>query len=115
MEKMKIGALIVDHCARCGAMWFDPYELEAAIRQKGAAEAIDYGSAAVDYQWNVHRPARARCPRDGSELITVPDARQPHVEIDVCRSCGGVLLDSGELKDLSEFTLRERLKAFLKH
>jgi len=24
-----------------------------------------------------------------------------------------VLLDSGELKDLSEFTLKERLKAFL--
>jgi Zn-finger nucleic acid-binding protein len=34
--------------------------------------------------------------------------------IDLCRTCGGVLLDAGELKDLSEFTLAERLKGFFR-
>jgi Zn-finger nucleic acid-binding protein len=113
MEKMRVGELTVDHCARCGAMWFDPYELDAVLQQKSAATKIDYGTAAADYQYNVHRPTPMLCPRDRSPLVAVPDSRQPHVEIDICKSCGGVLLDSGELKDLSEFTLKERLKAFL--
>lgn len=115
MEKVTVGTLIVDHCARCGAMWFDPYELEAAIKHKSAAANIDYGPAKQQYQWNVYRASTLLCPRDQAPLVTVPDSRQPHVEIDVCKSCGGVLLDAGELRDLSEFTLSERLKAFLHH
>ena len=115
MEKVKVGQLVVDHCARCGGMWFDPYELEEAVRQKPAADVIDYGAAEHEYEWNVHRASDLLCPRDQTTLLAVPDARQPHVEIDVCPACGGVLLDAGELKDLSEFTLMERLRAFLKH
>lgn len=114
MEKVPVGKLIVDHCARCGAMWFDPYELELVIKDRPAAEHVDYGAAKQQYQWNVYRASTLLCPRDQSELVTVPDSRQPHIEIEVCRTCGGVLLDAGELKDLSEFTLAERLKAFLK-
>ena len=113
MEKIKVGDLVVDHCARCGSMWFDPYELEAVIKLKGAAARVDYGAADYEYQWNVHRASSLLCPRDHSELITVPDSRQAHIEIDLCSACGGILLDAGELKDLNEFTLKERLKAFL--
>ena len=113
MERISVGPLAVDHCARCGAMWFDPYELEQAIRQKSAADEIDYGAAKHDYQWKVHRASTLLCPRDESPLIAVPDSRQPHVEIEVCRTCGGVLLDAGELKDLTVFTIAERFRAFL--
>lgn len=113
MERIPVGKLIVDHCARCGSMWFDPYELEAVLKQEGAAETVDYGAAKHDYQWKVYRGSTLLCPRDETPMLTVPDPRQPHVEIDVCKTCGGVLLDAGELKDLDEFTLSERLKAFL--
>ena len=99
MEKVAVGELVVDHCARCGATWFDPYELEAALKTKGAAEEIDYGKA-NEYTWKVYRPSPILCPRDNHELITVPDSRQPHISIDVCRKCGGVLLDAGELKGM---------------
>jgi len=113
MERIAIGSVVVDHCARCGGMWFDPYELDAALKSKEAPTLIDYGSAKHEYQWHVHRASDLLCPRDQSPLVTIPDPRQPHVQIDLCKSCGGVLLDAGELKDLSEFTLAERLKSFL--
>jgi Zn-finger nucleic acid-binding protein len=113
MERISLGSLSVDHCARCGGMWFDPYELETAVKHKNAAEQIDYGKAEHQYNWSVYRTSKLLCPRDQSPLVTIPDPRQPHVHIDVCRSCGGVLLDAGELKDLTEFTLAERLRSFL--
>lgn len=113
MAKVQVGQVTVDHCARCGGMWFDPYELERVIQNRKAAVDLDAGAARRQYEWSVYRASTLICPRDKSELITVPDPRQPHVQIEVCRTCGGVLLDAGELKDLSEFTLSERLKAFL--
>ncbi|QOJ00317.1 MAG: zf-TFIIB domain-containing protein [Phycisphaeraceae bacterium] len=117
MEKMPVtSTLEVEHCGRCGALWFDPYELESTLRADGGSlgiNAIDYGTA-QNYDLQVHGDGSRQCPRDASPLVKVPDPRQPHVIIDVCRTCGGVLLDAGELKDLSEFTLSERLKAFLR-
>lgn len=118
MEKISVdkaaGKLVVDHCARCGKMWFDPYELQQAAASKKAVSEIDYGTADHDYDLTMHRPGLMACPRDNTTLTAVPDPRQPHVIIDICASCGGVLLDAGELKDLSEITLTERLKAFFK-
>lgn len=121
MEKLRIGAgadaFEVDHCARCGAIWFDPYELEQTLKAKDSPadlEDIDFGKAKHSYEQTMYRSGDKHCPRDQSVLLEIPDPRQPHVMIDLCRTCGGVLLDSGELKDLSEFTLTERLKGFFR-
>lgn len=117
MEKIRPGSLgfDVDHCARCGTMWFDAYELEAVLRAKGAAvEDVDFGAAKHNYEYKVHGNDELDCPRDQERLLRMPDPRQPHVVIDLCRKCGGILLDAGELKDLSDFTLAERLRAFFK-
>ncbi|MBY0114101.1 MAG: zf-TFIIB domain-containing protein [Phycisphaerales bacterium] len=121
MEKLGVGsgehALEVDHCARCGAIWFDPYELEQTIKAKDAGasmEELDFGKAKHSYEQTMYRSGDKHCPRDNTVLIEIPDPRQPHVMIDLCRTCGGVLLDAGELKDLSEFTLAERVKGFFR-
>lgn len=117
MERIRPGSMTleVDHCGRCGAMWFDPYELEAVLKAKGAVvHDVDFGKAKHHYEYKVHGSDVLECPRDHQVLLRMPDPRQPHVVIDLCRSCGGILLDAGELKDLSEFTLSERLKAFLR-
>jgi Zn-finger nucleic acid-binding protein len=116
---MPVGKIIVDHCARCGTMWFDAYELETALQTPGAAETIDYGTAAggragFGYELKNYLASDRMCPRCQRLLTTVPDPRQPHVKIDICSDCHGVLLDEGELKDLSEFTLMERVRALLK-
>ena len=119
MERMSVGSgdLVVDHCGRCGAIWFDAYELDAVLKAKDKGidlGDIDYGAAGHGYEYKVLRDDFLECPRDHTKLVQVPDPRQPHVVIDICRTCGGVLLDSGELKDLSEFTLGERVKSFFR-
>jgi Zn-finger nucleic acid-binding protein len=121
MEKLPVGtgadAFEVDHCARCGAIWFDPYELEQTIKSGDGGsnlENLDFGKAKHTYEQTMYRSGEKHCPRDKSILLEIPDPRQPHVMIDLCRTCGGVLLDAGELKDLSEFTLAERLKGFFR-
>jgi Zn-finger nucleic acid-binding protein len=115
MEKIQAApGLEVEHCGRCGAMWFDAYELETALRTSGGTvHAIDYGSART-YDQTVHGGDIRECPRDHKPLLQIPDPRQPHIVIDLCKHCGGVLLDAGELKDLREFTIGERLRAFFK-
>lgn len=113
MEKITAGPnLEIEHCGRCGGMWFDAYELEAVLKtSKGAVHQVDYGTARL-YDQKVHGGEILECPRDHKPLLQIPDPRQPHITIDLCKHCGGVLLDAGELKDLSEFTLGERLRAF---
>ena len=112
MEKINAGRIAVEHCGRCGATWLDAYELEAVLKAgAGAVAEIDFGTSQHGYTNKAYQPGTSHCPRDGELLIEIPDPRQPHVMIDLCRKCGGVLLDAGELKDLSEFTLAERVKA----
>lgn len=110
MEKLKIGAITIDRCAGCAAMWFDAQELEKVLKSRIVVQALDRAPEDV---------ARAQslgalvCPRDKTPLRRHDDPTQPHIETLVCPMCRGVLLDSGELKDLSEFTIRERLSSLL--
>lgn len=112
MERVQVGEVTLDRCPACGSIWCDAYELEAVLKTQGGASRTDIGVDEVTSGRKAITPKR--CPRDKAELIEIPDPRQPHVKIDLCRTCGGVLLDEGELKDLSEFTFAERLRAFFR-
>lgn len=114
MEKASVGGaagVTVDRCAKCGALWLDKGEMERLLAMK-AAKAVDLGPFGRD------RPngpiAALQCPRDGSIMAEVADKAQAHVLIVLCPDCGGKLLDAGELTDLSEFTVGERLRAALR-
>lgn len=105
MKHIRIGAVVVDRCYACSGLWLDAMEKEKLIADRKSA-------AAADQARDSHAPAgRARplCPRDKSPLIDMRDLHQPHVRYESCTVCGGVFLDAGELRDLSERTLRERL------
>lgn len=115
MEKSQVGtgpaAITIDRCARCGALWLDKDELER-ILAIGATKQADLGPFGMD---KPHGPmGEVLCPRDQSILVEVADKQQKHVLIMICTDCGGKLLDAGELTDLSEFTMMERLRAALK-
>jgi Zn-finger nucleic acid-binding protein len=114
MEKIKAGGVILDRCVRCRAIWFDQSELDRVLATKNAVKKVDrpskHGRAGEP---KVFAPGGHSCPRDGSPLIEMSDLKQPHVVFLSCTVCGGALLDAGELTDLSEFTLRERLRGFL--
>lgn len=111
MEKLRAAGQLIDRCHRCGAMWFDAAELRKVLAEKGAASRLDAGPD-TDLARGFAVGA-TRCPRDGSPLAIVPDNDQAHIHVDLCRTCRGVLLDAGELKDLTELTLRERLRGLI--
>ena len=114
MERVPVrgaAGVVVDRCAGCGAIWFDALELRNVLQDKQAVRALDTGP--LD-----QRPANATigqalggmiCPRDSSPLKRAADLQQAHIVMDYCPKCTGCLLDAGELKDLSEFTIGEHI------
>jgi Zn-finger nucleic acid-binding protein len=115
MERVPLkgaAGVVVDRCAGCGAIWFDALELRNVLRDKKAVQALDTGP--LD-----QRPANATigqalggmiCPRDGTGLKRAADLQQTHIVMDYCPTCTGCLLDTGELSDLSEFSIGEKIK-----
>lgn len=116
MERVKVERLAVDRCHKCGGLWLDQGELDALLSTRGGAKqaiaTLDAGPA-VEGSRARHVVSRVECPRDKSRLITIVDRKQPHIHFEACTNCGGTFLDAGELKDLSERTLRERLATLL--
>lgn len=108
MTRLTTGDLSVDRCGACGGLWLDALELERVIAAAGQAEKIDKGPTTVSDRMDGRR--QIACPRDKSPLIAMSDPRQLHVRYEKCTVCGGVFLDGGELQDLAEFNLLERLR-----
>jgi Zn-finger nucleic acid-binding protein len=46
-------------------------------------------------------------------MLHMVDRTQHHIEFEACTRCDNVFLDAGELSDLTEFTLFERVKQAL--
>lgn len=99
----------VDVCAQCGVMWFDPEELKRVLACEATADAIDDHAPQRDRRIAIFRGASMRCPRDKEELVLREHVDKPHVDIDQCPSCRGILLDAGELRELAERSWRERI------
>jgi Zn-finger nucleic acid-binding protein len=113
MEKVDlVGGVEVDHCAACGAVWLDADELERVLAVDGAAPRIDIGGDGAVPRGFLVGPMV--CPRDRRPLITQVDPVQEHVHFEACTACGGMLLDAGELSDLGEVTMRERVRGFIR-
>jgi Zn-finger nucleic acid-binding protein len=117
MKTAAVGAVEIDRCSGCNGLWLDALEKEALLQNRSAARAADTSAPAKGSAGKVAAPdgkAKTLCPRDHSLLIHMVDHRQPHIGFESCKVCGGVFLDAGELRDLSEFTIGERLRRVLK-
>lgn len=116
MERLDTAGVEVDRCLRCGGIWLDQGELDTLLRARnvvaGAIARLDAGPA-MPGAGTRHQVGQVDCPRDRVRMTTVRDRRQPHIAFEACGRCGGVFMDRGELTDLSEFTLRERLAVLL--
>ncbi len=106
MESVRIGSTTVERCPSCHGIWLNALELDVLRRDRAGVRAVDRADADPT-------PAGVvlTCPDDHSRLIEMVDREQPHVRYHSCKICGGVLLDAGELRDLTQVTLRERLRA----
>lgn len=110
MERIGVGGITVDRCATCGSLWLDALELPRVLAEPGAVEELDIGP--ISRRSGNAALGGLLCPRDKSTLIEMVDKDQPHVKTNACTVCGGVLLDAGELDDLSHFSLRELIRRF---
>ena len=101
MVKKSIGEIEIDFCENgCHGVWFESFEL-ARLDEKneGCGEELEkiLGTSLNE--------------RESSKKISCPNCNIPlhihryragSVQIDECYSCGGVFLDSGELKKIRE-------------
>jgi uncharacterized protein len=87
----------VDTCTECKGVWFDEAELEGIMSV--AAQKLAVPSKA--------RATSRRCPRCPQALyeFTYP---QTMATVDMCKACGGLWLDGGELREIRN--LRQNLK-----
>jgi Zn-finger nucleic acid-binding protein len=113
MAQVQEAGVTIDRCRACGGIWLDALELERVLATPGAARRIDPPAPVIESRTG--REGAALCPRDRSLLIRMTDHAQPHVRYDSCEVCGGAFLDAGELRDLGQFTLIERVRSLMGH
>jgi len=113
MAQVPEAGFTVDRCRACGGIWLDALEMEKLLATKGAIKRLDTPSPVIESRMGTK--GATLCPRDKSLLIRMVDHKQPHIKYESCKVCGGAFLDSGELRDLSHFSLVERIRSLLGH
>jgi Zn-finger nucleic acid-binding protein len=118
MDRLELGPFCIDRCPFCGGLWLDAAELDKVLALNKSAAAnhlvdrLDAGKLIAGGK-TATRTMR-QCPRDQSALAATQSPTQSHVVFDRCPACLGLFLDAGELKDLAEHTLAEKLMGFFK-
>lgn len=99
MEKETVAGVVVDRCNSCGRLWLDDGEMRRLLADKATVQSADSGPFGRESQ----RAALGDrcCPRDGRELLEIKHPDRPDVMIELCPACHGVLLDAGELRQIS--------------
>ena len=99
LTEMEVGGVAVDVCdSGCGGTWFDNHELRKfdEPHEHAGEELLNVRSsldAVVDHS------KKRDCPRcDGVTMRRFFFSLKKQVEVDECARCGGMWLDSGELK-----------------
>ncbi|HEX2091123.1 MAG TPA: zf-TFIIB domain-containing protein [Longimicrobiaceae bacterium] len=122
MEKTRVGGggnLVLDHCRRCGGMWFEKGEVQKLRRRPPRALWDRVSRRESPFRGpchGCHAPmdrSAAKCPACGWEnRIGCPVCEQPMqrqtvkgVTLDACGSCKGVWFDHAELAVLWSLSL----------
>ena len=111
MRLLKAGDVVVDRCEKCYGVFIDKGERVKLMKEKSLVTGLDIGSEETGRKTDVI--TEINCPRCGDEMSHITDRAQKHIGFEYCRKCEGSFFDAGELTDLSEFTLSERIKSLL--
>lgn len=118
------GTLLLDHCGRCGGVWFEAGEVQQlrGCRPESLWNAIAARNETFRMQCHachgfVERSAAA-CPAcDWRNVLDCPVCQRPMetathqaVRLDACRSCKGVWFDHSELASLWQVELATSLQ-----
>jgi Zn-finger nucleic acid-binding protein len=88
VETPALGNIPLDVCPGCSGIWFDKGELEALLKKSQDSE---------DFNLINPKPKDLKCPRCEKEMMR-GGLVNPLLLVDKCDSCGGVWLDSNELR-----------------
>jgi Zn-finger nucleic acid-binding protein len=111
MRQLKAGTAIVDRCEKCYGIWVDKGERIKLLKDKSLVTGVDIGS--VEQGREQDQITEVDCPRCATKMLHVTDKAQKHIGFEHCRKCDGSFFDAGELTDLSEFTLSERIRTLI--
>ena len=107
MEVVRFEDTEVDRCVRCGGLWFDVLEAEGLKRRSGS-EAIDTGPTWMAAMHDAQE--KVLCPIDGTLMIRMVDAAQPHIWVESCPACHGTFFDAGEFRESKEQAIGEIIR-----
>ncbi len=108
MLKTASADLDVRKCQGCGGLLLREGSFEVARTHPNAAE-LDSPIGELE-SGDIKQ---IDCPECARPMMHMIDRTQHHIEFEACPHCDNVYLDAGELKDLTEFTLFERIKQSL--
>ncbi|GJM14481.1 MAG: hypothetical protein DHS20C12_28840 [Pseudohongiella sp.] len=94
-------------CSGCAGIWFKDASHEIAKSIKGIGE-IDNTEATASTELNALRDID--CPECKRKMLKMADRTQLHIKFEACTDCYGVFFDAGEFKDLTEFTVKQRIR-----
>jgi len=113
MLEEDFGGVKVDVCVRgCKGIWFDWFELSRLDEQdEGFGNAL---KEALEYpRVNDENRGPINCPKCGLPMHIHRYKTAQEVNVDECYSCGGIFLDSGELRDIrGHFMSEEEQKEY---
>ena len=96
LEATTIRKIEIDRCKHCRGVWCDHRELGELLDEGKWRLGKLTGSKQRD---DLNR-RKAKCPRDGTDLMRVSSSQNPEVVLDSCPKCQGIWLDGGELDKL---------------
>ncbi len=85
----------IDYCPYCNGSWLDKMELARITRKER-----DILSLESDDSLSSLPASPCSCPRCGGVLKITHYTGKQEVEIDICTGCGGIWLDTDELKEI---------------
>jgi len=95
--------ITIDFCKYCNGSWLDKSEL-AGITRKGK----DILSDTEETDYSKLPPSPFACPRCGGKVVITHYTTNKEVEIDRCTGCGGIWLDTDELKEIIRLSITEQ-------
>ncbi|WP_432798380.1 zf-TFIIB domain-containing protein [Poriferisphaera sp. WC338] len=107
MEAVTVDEVEVDRCTSCAGIWLDALEFDK-LKETKDADTLDTGNASTG---NIHNTERnIKCPKCKTLMVAMSFHDQPHIQYEMCSTCGGIYLDAGEFKDAVTVTLSEQLR-----
>lgn len=92
----------LDHCTKCGGVWFDAGELELMLESMGLDSGALTLAQIVGLPEAETAEKKRRCPVCGRKMSKRDIGKEPEVLIDVCSWGDGLWFDGGEVHQIIE-------------